>query len=446
MIERIVRRLPAVTFVLVAGASVAAGLAQSRQAPQAPLPILFVHGAGDSAALWQTTIWRFESNGYDPARLFAIDMTHPAPARDNSTPEENRSTTVDQASELSAMVTRILLSTGRKRLVLIGSSRGGYAIRNYIKNAGGAANVEAAILCGTPNHGVTAQPDTPDGEFNGLGRFLTQLNAGGEVQPGVRFLTLRSDTNDKYAQPLRGTEPTGVTYASPELRGATNIVLPGLDHREVAFHPRAFREMFRFINETEPSTLDIAPEDRPVLNGLVSGYVNAAATNLPLAGATVDVFEVDRETGQRLGGAVHTRAIGADGLWGPFTARPGAHYEFVVSAMGGRTVHVYRTPFPRSSRYVHLRMRPADPADAGSGSVVVLLRSRGYLGVGRDTFSIDGQVPATVPKGVATAESTKLRFPAGPPRPVRVVLNQESLTVLTWPFTEGHLVIAEFHY
>jgi len=26
-------------------------------------PIVFVHGNGDTAALWTTTLWRFESNG-----------------------------------------------------------------------------------------------------------------------------------------------------------------------------------------------------------------------------------------------------------------------------------------------------------------------------------------------------------------------------------------------
>ena len=41
-------------------------------------PILFVHGNGDSAALWTATVWRFESNGYDPARLFAMDFTRPS--------------------------------------------------------------------------------------------------------------------------------------------------------------------------------------------------------------------------------------------------------------------------------------------------------------------------------------------------------------------------------
>ena len=37
-------------------------------------PIVFVHGNGDTAALWTTTIWRFESNGWPRERLHAIDL------------------------------------------------------------------------------------------------------------------------------------------------------------------------------------------------------------------------------------------------------------------------------------------------------------------------------------------------------------------------------------
>lgn len=35
-------------------------------------PIVFVHGNGDTAALWQSTLWRFESNGWPRSRLHAI--------------------------------------------------------------------------------------------------------------------------------------------------------------------------------------------------------------------------------------------------------------------------------------------------------------------------------------------------------------------------------------
>jgi len=51
---------------------------------QAAAPIVFVHGDSDAAAIWQTTIWRFESNGYPRDRLFPISFNDPR-ARDDDT-------------------------------------------------------------------------------------------------------------------------------------------------------------------------------------------------------------------------------------------------------------------------------------------------------------------------------------------------------------------------
>ena len=41
------------------------------------IPIVFVHGNGDTAALWTTTIWRFESNGWPRERMSAVDLVYP---------------------------------------------------------------------------------------------------------------------------------------------------------------------------------------------------------------------------------------------------------------------------------------------------------------------------------------------------------------------------------
>ncbi len=134
-------------------------------------------------------------------------------------------------------------------MALVGSSRGGYAIRNVIKN-GGAGDVSHAVLCGTPNHGVFATDDQPNNEFNGRGAFLRGLNEGeSEVTPGVAFLTLRSDGMDKYAQPdgrfigKPGT-PTGVTAEGPELKGRYQSRARCARSSRRAFHPRAFREIY----------------------------------------------------------------------------------------------------------------------------------------------------------------------------------------------------------
>ena len=395
------------------------------------LPIVFVHGNGDSSSLWITTVWRFESNGYDRSLLFALDFPHPSALNDETKPAENRSSSVEEASYLASEVARVLLTTKQKKVILVGSSRGGNTIRNYIKNAGGSATVAKAILGGTPNHGVLKSPDVPNNEFNGLGTFLAALNSGNEVTPGVEFLTIRSDKNDKYAQPRGGG------YDSPELKGAKNVVIPNIDHRETAFHKLAFRAMWEFITGKPPATLDYVNEERPVLNGMVGGFAAGAYTNVPAAGVAVTVYETDPATGQRRGAAVHTKTTGADGLWGPFTAKPDAYYEFVFNG-----IHIYRTPFPRSSNYVGLRIRPAEQGD---GSIVYLTRPRGYLGHGRDTFLVDGKVPDGVVEGVATSDSARVKFAAGDQRAVPVMLNGEKITVLTWPASEGQVAVAEFH-
>src|SRR6201990_864994 len=244
--------------------------ALAQTAPAAPAaaevpPVLFVHGNGDHAALWITTLWRMESNGVARDRMFAINFTDPLARNDDGVAQPNRSSTEDQRRELGEAIKALKASTGTSRVALVGNSRGGNAIRNYIKN-GGAADVSHAVLCGTPNHGVYAWDENPGNEFNGRGPFLRGLNDGdSEVTSGTAFLTLRSDGLDKYAQAdgrfvgKPGT-PTNVTTEGPALKGATNLVLGPVDHRETAYSPRAFREIYKFIIGREPERLEVTPE------------------------------------------------------------------------------------------------------------------------------------------------------------------------------------------
>ncbi|MDP3607126.1 MAG: twin-arginine translocation pathway signal, partial [Polaromonas sp.] len=68
-------------LVIAAAGLALAGCATSPTHEQHP-PIVFVHGNGDTGGLWQTTIWRFESNGWPRERLHAIDLPYPL-ARDD---------------------------------------------------------------------------------------------------------------------------------------------------------------------------------------------------------------------------------------------------------------------------------------------------------------------------------------------------------------------------
>src|SRR6267154_2879294 len=431
------------------------GLAQS--APAAPAaeipPILFVHGNGDHAALWITSLWRMESNGVPRERMFAINLTDPLARTDDKVEQPGRSSTEDQRRELSDAIKELKRRTGAPRVALVGNSRGGNPIRNVVRNGDGA-DVSHAVLCGVPNHGVYQWDDGLGGEFNGRGPFLRGLNEGeNEVTDGTAFLTLRSDGIDKYAQADgrfvgKPGVPTGVTPEGPALKGATNLVLGTIDHRETAFHPRAFREIYKFIAGREPERIAILPEAEIRLSGLVTGTPGGVQTNRPVTGASVEIYRVSPDTGERIGGPVHASQTGADGRWGPARVDPSWYLEIALTSAGSVTTHFYRSPFPRSSDVVHLRAaRPLGPADAGAGAIVLMSRPRGYFGLPRDVVLLDGKEPADVKSGVPTDSVATLRLSAAETgRAVVALFNQERIVAHAWPASENRIAVAELTY
>lgn len=414
-----------------------------------PLPIIFVHGNGDTAGLWITTLWRFESNLYPRNRMFALDLRYPQAGAVFDKPQPGRSTADEVMKQLAAEVVRVKALTGMDKVVLVGQSRGGNTVRNYVKNGGGAAHVALVVTCGAVNHGVIVSDKVLVGsEFNGASAFMRDLNSlPGEVVAGVRYVTLRSDHNDKYAQPdgaylgMKGV-PTGVGFEGPALAGAENIVLPGADHREAGYGLITLTPLFMAITGAAPATLAITPEAAPVLDGKVSGFEADAPTNIGLDGAGVTVFRVDPATGARQGAAVHDRKTGADGMWGPFTADPAAFYEFVLAAPGYPATHIYRSPFLRASAIVHLRPQPFAKGDTEAAAALYLSRPRGYFGGGRDRVLINGEAPADVPPGVPTVSTSRVLGEAG--KTFLAGFNDETIPGRTWPTKDGHISVIEF--
>ncbi|MDP3924212.1 MAG: twin-arginine translocation pathway signal, partial [Hydrogenophaga sp.] len=398
-------------------------------------------------------------------RLHAIDLPYPLARDEDGKAQPGRTSTTEHMAYLKAEVDKVLKATGAKQVVLVANSRGGNAVRNYIQNGGGDKTVSHAVLGGTPNHGVWATKGFREAnEFSGTGPFLTGLNApknaaGDEVTGPVKWMTIRSDNNDKFAQPdglwigAKGT-PTNVTFEGPALKGATNAVLPRVDHRETSFSPAAFDTTYRFITGKAPTTLVPTQQAPVVLNGKITGLglhptdpaSGTYSNNLPLPGAQLAVYATDAATGARLGNAVHNKTVGADGLWGPFTAQPGTPYEFVISAPGYATTHIYRSPFPRSSSLIHLRAdRPAD-ADKSAKSSITLTRPRGYFDAMRDKMSFDGKALPGVPPAGAGISSSKINLSQDGVRPIAAEFNGEKLTGRTWPAADNHLVVLELTY
>ena len=90
---------------LLLATAAAATLALAGCATQSPRlaetpPIVFVHGNGDTAALWQTTVWRFESNGWPRERLHAIDVPYPLSRDEDAKPQAGRTSAAEHMLSL----------------------------------------------------------------------------------------------------------------------------------------------------------------------------------------------------------------------------------------------------------------------------------------------------------------------------------------------------------
>lgn len=419
--------------------------------------ILFVHDNGESAAAWQTQLWRFESNGWPASRLHTLDLPYPYARDDDTRPQAGRSSSADFLAHLKAEITAIQARNGNERVILIGAGRGANAIRNYVQN-GGLGNVSHAILAAPPSRGVWAVKGLREqSEFSGLSNFIRQLNArkdkaGNEVPAGVRWMTLRSDNNDKFAQPTgewigNPLLKTNITYKSPELKGAENVVLKGADHRETAYSAQAFEAIYHFITREEPKTRDIVREDTAELDGVISGIDSQAggvASNLPLKNARIEVYPVDPATGIRTGRAVHTQTVDESGRWGDFEAETDQTYEFVISARGYPTHHFYRSPFPRSSKVVNFRLERLVHADPDARAIVVMSRPRGYFDVRRDTMSFGRNVPPPgIPPQGAGVSTSRIKSTSNTPETVVARFNNERIAGRTWPLSENRVVYLE---
>ena len=221
---------------------------------------------------------------------------------------------------------------------------------------------------------------------------------------------MRSDGFDLYAQPDGATvfhKPgmaLNVTADGPELKGATNILLGQVDHRETALGPVAFAEIYRFITGRAPSRIAITPEAEVVLNGRVTGVVAGTPTNRPVEDAKVDVYRVSADTGERQGAAALSRTTGADGVWGPATFDPTIALEFVVAAPGAPVTHFYRSPFPRSFDQLNL-------APAATLAKKMPTRQRSFEWIDR------GAISACRAMSCCSTARSRPTFPMGCPRP-----------------------------
>jgi triacylglycerol lipase len=170
------------------------------------------------------------------------------------------------------------------------------------------------------------------------------------------------------------------------------------------------------------------------------------ANNLPLPGAHLQIFATDAASGERRGAAAYDKMVGSDGLWGPFTANPQTQYEFVVSAPGYATTHIYRSPFPRSSSVINMRPERIADADKAAAAIVIMTRPRGYFDPARDKMSFDGQSPPPGALPGAGVASSKIKPASAASRSVVAQFNGERIAGRAWPAANNEVAVLELTY
>jgi pimeloyl-ACP methyl ester carboxylesterase len=138
----------------------------------------------------------------------------------------------------------------------------------------------------------------------------------------------------------------------------TQALIPGQAHVEVATSKESFAMQYKFLVGEDPAVVDIVRQDKPVV---ISGRAVNFPANTGRAGASLEIFEINAETGARLSQTpLKTFDIGDDGNWGPVEVIPEKRYEMALSAADTGTQHFYLQPYLRSSHFVRLLSGGAD--------------------------------------------------------------------------------------
>lgn len=127
---------------------------------------------------------------------------------------------------------------------------------------------------------------------------------------------------------------------------------PGQAHVEVATSKESFIMQYEFLIGETPEVVDIVAQRKPVE---ISGRAVNFPANTGREGATLEIYEVDSDTGHRVDDEPRaTFEIGADGDWGPVTVDSRKHYEFVLTADNSQSHHLYQPRFLRDDAFVRL--------------------------------------------------------------------------------------------
>ena len=313
-------------------------------------PMVFVHGGAGSGEQFQAHAMRFTTNGY-PAKYIAV---HEYDSTMSLNTYEQIFTAMDQT------IDALRQATGFDQVDLLGHSMGTFVSQGYLATPERAAKIARYV--------------------NIDGRTAAALPGG------VPTLAIWAGK--------------GWTYnPANEIVGATNVLLPDQSHVEVATSPESFAHIFQFFTGLSPWTTDIVMEPPGAVR--LAGRAVLFPLNIGADGATLEIWEVNGETGaRRCKKPAAVYRLDATGAWGPFKAKGGSNYEFNIVRNGMESHHFYFEPFIRSNYWMRIQL--SNPTYGGSAaymdrsdahSTLIISRNKEFWGdqdANNDILTING--------------------------------------------------------
>ncbi len=244
-----------------------------------PYPVILVHGTlANEAFSWQALSPMLVNAGYCVyAYNYGIDSLSLGRF-------DGLTDIAASAGQLQTEVNTVLAETGATKVDLVGHSQGGMMPRYYIKNLGGAAKVNMLVGLAPSNHGTTV--DGLNALLNDLtvmgvpftsvigcvscteqvvpSSFVTSLNAGGDTQPGPKYVVIES----KYDEVV--TPYTSAFLAGPNVQ---NILLQNqcsidyTDHVGILYDPVALQDVINALGSNNPNFRPRCSLVLPVVGG-----------------------------------------------------------------------------------------------------------------------------------------------------------------------------------
>lgn len=334
----------AIAVVVTGLASTPSATAQSGEGEH--LPMVFVHGFLGSGSQFESQALRFASNGYPAETIYLFE--HNSLAYPDSEEEV--------FDRLDTQIADMMDEHGTDQVYLLAHSQGTGLSQNYLNSS--------------------------DERAASVARYVNLDGANGSIPDTVEALAIWGES----------------FVGDPNMPGAENVQFPDQSHTEVVNSPESFVEMFEFLAGEEPATEHVVASTEDEIE--IAGRVPLFPENVGAAGATLELWEVEPETGAPVADEPeYATELEGDANWGPVSVDPDKLYAFAIVRDTG-THFIHYQQFVRSDYWLRLlTSEPGGLADSfwetsDDHANIVVFRNKeqwGDQGDASDSLEINGE-------------------------------------------------------